>query len=44
VNDTDPEDMTVGLCILNPTGQFFNVAVLYSEEPRPGCWNWPPRV
>jgi hypothetical protein len=35
---------SVGLCILNPTGQFFNQSVLYSEEPKPGCWNWPPRV
>jgi hypothetical protein len=35
---------SVGLCILNPTGQFFNQSVAYSEEPKPGCWNWPPRV
>ncbi|MEO6574660.1 MAG: hypothetical protein ABIP89_12525, partial [Polyangiaceae bacterium] len=38
------EGGAVGLCILNPTGQFFNVSVPYSEEPKPGCWNWPPRV
>jgi len=44
VNDADPSDMTVGLAILNPTGMFFNVAVPYSEEPKPGYWNWPPRV
>lgn len=35
---------SVGLCVLNPTGQFFNREVLYSEYPKPGCWNWPPRV
>lgn len=35
---------TVGLCILNPTGFFFNQSVVYSEEPKPGHWNWPPRV
>lgn len=38
------DPMTVGLCILNPTGQFFNTAVPYSETPKPGHWNWPPRV
>lgn len=35
-------DDTVGLCILNPTGQFFNTSVPYAGEPTPGHWNWPP--
>jgi hypothetical protein len=35
---------SVGLCILNPTGQFFNQSVSFSEEPKPGHWNWPPRA
>ncbi len=35
---------SVGLCILNPTGQFFNTDVPYSEELAPGSWSWPPRV
>ena len=34
----------VGLCILNPTGQFFSPSVPFSETPKPGHWNWPPRV
>lgn len=34
----------VALCILNPTGLFFNTDVPYSEIPKPGHWNWPPRV
>lgn len=34
----------VGLCVLNPTGQFFNRDVKFSEIPKPGCWNWPPRA
>ncbi|WP_328856898.1 hypothetical protein OG579_17020 [Williamsia herbipolensis] len=34
----------VGLCVLNPTGQFFNRDVAYAEEPTPGHWNWPPRT
>lgn len=34
----------VGVCILNPTGQFFNTSVPFAEEPSPGHWNWPPNV
>lgn len=31
----------VGLCILNPTGMFFNVDVLEdSDNYTPGTWNW----
>ena len=33
----------VGLCVFNPTGLFFKESVQYSEEPKPGHWNWPPR-
>lgn len=41
-----PEDKegAVGLCVLNPTGQYFNQNVPYSEEPKAGHWNWPPKV
>lgn len=34
----------VGLCVLNPTGQYFNREVPYAETPTPGHWNWPPRA
>ena len=34
---------TVGLCAVNPTGLFFHPECPYSEEPKPGHWNWPPR-
>lgn len=34
----------VGLCVLNPTGMFFTRGVRFAEEPKPGHWNWPPRV
>ena len=37
-------DTSVGLCVLNPTGQYFNRETPYSETPKPGHWNWPPRV
>ena len=34
----------VDLCVLNPTGMFFNQGVKFSAEPKPGHWSWPPRV
>lgn len=41
--ENDPE-LTVDICILCPSSMFFNRAVKFSEEPKPGCWTWPPRV
>ncbi|KJF21944.1 MULTISPECIES: hypothetical protein [unclassified Rhodococcus (in: high G+C Gram-positive bacteria)] len=42
-SDEEPRiEYAVGLCVLNPTGQFFNTSVPYAEEPTPGHWNWPP--
>jgi hypothetical protein len=40
-----PPDDAVALCVLNPTGMFFNRA-LYdgSEQPEGGSWHWPERV
>lgn len=35
---------SVGLCVLNPTGQFFIRETPFSEEPKPGHWSWPPYV
>ena len=40
----DPTLIHVGLCVLNPTGMFFNQLVPFSEAPKPGHWNWPPRA
>lgn len=37
----DPEH--VSLCILNPTGMYFNQSVEYSAEEKPGTWHWPER-
>lgn len=31
---------TVGLCVLNPSGIFFNRGVLYTDAGKPGCWGW----
>ena len=40
--DSTPE--IVGVCVLNPTGQFFNRNVPYSEQSKPGTWHWPEKV
>lgn len=37
-----PDD-EVTVCVLNPSGIFFN-RVRYSAERKPGCWSWPPHV
>lgn len=39
-------DSCVGLCVLNPTGMFFNTSVTIDESdaPKGGSWRWPPRT
>ncbi|WP_427017854.1 hypothetical protein ACQCSX_04365 [Pseudarthrobacter sp. P1] len=37
-----PDD--VALAVLNPTGLFFSLDVPFSESPKAGHWNWPPRA
>lgn len=45
ITETYKDEPTLaGLCVLNPTGQFFNRHVLYDAEGKPGTWRWPPRV
>ena len=40
-----PDGMLVGLCVLNPSGQFFNRGMPHDEsEKKPGSWHWPERV
>lgn len=34
----------VDLCVLNPTGFFFNQRCEYDADGAPGTWRWPPRV
>jgi hypothetical protein len=54
-NPAEPDvDLRVvaSLCVLNPTGQYFNPAVPYHEGEMvhgkrvllPGTWHWPERV
>lgn len=33
----------VGLCVLNPTGMYFDRGTQFSAEPKAGHWSWPPR-
>lgn len=40
----DGVQMDVGLCVLNPSGQFFNRGVRYDADKAPGTWHWPERV
>lgn len=38
-------DQRVGLCVLNPTGLFFNRHIPYDGETHaPGTWHWPEAV
>lgn len=34
----------VTLCVLNPSGLFFNSGIEHSEAKAPGTWHWPERV
>lgn len=38
-------DEAIGVCVLNPTGIFFNEMCLHDEDDhRGGSWHWPERV
>lgn len=37
-------ETTVDLCVLNPSGLFFNDHCAYSTEHVGGTWHWPERV
>lgn len=41
VRGTGTESPDADLCVLNPTGMFFNLNVPYDELKRPGTWHWP---
>lgn len=45
ITQVNTNSFTVGLCILNPTGMFFNVEVSQDEVTKNGgSWHWPERV
>lgn len=37
-------ETTVSLYVLYPNGFSSKLSVPFSAEPKPGHWNWPPRV
>ena len=41
--EVEGEVVKVGLCVLNPTGMFFNQHIPYSNANLPGTWHWPER-
>lgn len=44
-NGNDLQGKAVALCVMNPTGLFFNEVVLQDEEDKKGgTWHWPERV
>jgi len=44
VVDDEAGDL-VDLVVLNPGGLFFNrCRQAPNDVPKPGCWNWPPRI
>lgn len=39
------DESVVDLCVMNPTGLFFNTQVRYDDwSKRGGTWHWPERV
>ncbi len=42
VDEPDNEESAVGLCVLNPTGIWFNRHVPFGTAA--GCWHWPERA
>lgn len=44
ITEVDAEGDNVGLCVLNPTGQFFNRGVPFSDRSEGGSWHWPEQV
>jgi hypothetical protein len=40
----ETDSYVVGLCVLNPTGQFFNPSIVQMEHAHDGgTWHWPER-
>jgi len=34
----------IEICVLTPSGVYFNRAVPYDPDQKPGTWHWPERV
>jgi hypothetical protein len=40
----DGTQTDIGVCVMNPTGLFFNRGIPYDANRKPGTWHWPERV
>lgn len=38
------DDDCVDLCVFYPNGWSNKTGIRRTDDPTPGCWNWPPRV
>ena len=43
ITKVEEDGTTCMLFVMNPNGVYFNKTP-FSAEPKPGHWNWPPRV
>ena len=44
VHNPDEPESALSLCVLNPTGMFFNVGIYFDATAHPGTWHWPEYV
>lgn len=45
VHNPDEPTSVLSLCVINPTGLFFNVGIYYDSSAQlPGTWHWPEYV
>ena len=40
VTEVQADGSTIGCCVVNPTGLFFNRNIPYDEAKAPGTWHW----
>jgi hypothetical protein len=43
-SETSDGVQRISLCVLTPTGLFFNPLTPYDPNGGPGTWRWPPRI
>lgn len=44
ITEVKKDGFTCQLFVMNPNGVYFKEVEFSADGPRPGCWNWPPRV
>jgi hypothetical protein len=41
ITDASPLTTAISVCVLNPSGLFFNRAIPFDPAKTPGTWHWP---